>query len=64
MTAHDAFYLDRAVVRASFDRASATYDEAAVLQSRVADELLARVDTFNLRPRVVLDSPACGWRRR
>jgi malonyl-CoA O-methyltransferase len=55
MTAHDAFYLDRAVVRASFDRASATYDEAAVLQSRVADELLARVDTFNLRPRVVLD---------
>jgi len=55
MTPRDAFYLDRAVVRASFDRASGTYDEAAVLQSQVADELLTRVDTFNLRPQVVLD---------
>ena len=55
MTARDAFYLDREVVRASFDRASGTYDHAAVLQSRVADELLERVDTFNLRPQVVLD---------
>jgi malonyl-CoA O-methyltransferase len=55
MTTPDDFYLDRASVRASFERASGTYDEAAVLQSRVADELLARVGTFNLRPQVVLD---------
>jgi malonyl-CoA O-methyltransferase len=55
MTARDAFYLDRVFVRASFDRASGTYDEAAVLQSRVAEELLTRMDTFNLRPQVVLD---------
>jgi len=54
MTTRDAFYLDRAFVRASFDRASGTYDEAAALQSRVSDELLGRVDTFNLRPQVVL----------
>ena len=40
----DAFVLDRRAVRAAFDRASATYDAAAVLQTRVRDELLSRLD--------------------
>jgi malonyl-CoA O-methyltransferase len=49
------FHLDRAHVRASFDRASATYESAAGLQARVAAELLERLDSFALDPRVVLD---------
>ena len=49
------FQLDRAHVRASFDRASATYESAAGLQARVAAELLERLDSFALEPRVVLD---------
>jgi malonyl-CoA O-methyltransferase len=50
-----AFHLDRPGVRASFDRASASYEAAAVLQARVADELLSRLEPFNFSPSVVLD---------
>ena len=49
------FRLDRASVRDSFDRASATYESAAGLQAQVAAELLGRLDAFGLEPRVVLD---------
>jgi len=49
------FRLDRSGVRASFDRASATYESAAGLQVRVAGELLSRLDSFGLKPRTVLD---------
>ncbi len=51
----ESFELDKAGVRAAFDRASATYDAAAVLQARVGEELLSRLEPFQLRPRVVLD---------
>jgi malonyl-CoA O-methyltransferase len=51
----DFFQLDKAGVRAAFDRASATYEAAAVLQSRVADELLSRLEPFDFRPQVILD---------
>jgi len=51
----DLFQLDKAGVRAAFDRASATYEAAAVLQSRVADELLSRLEPFDFHPQVVLD---------
>jgi malonyl-CoA O-methyltransferase len=51
----EVFQLDRPGVRASFDRASASYEAAAVLQSRVADELLGRLDVFKFQPQVVLD---------
>jgi malonyl-CoA O-methyltransferase len=51
----DLFQLDKAGVRAAFDRASTTYEASAVLQSRVADELLDRLEPFDFRPRVVLD---------
>jgi malonyl-CoA O-methyltransferase len=47
--------LDRAGVRASFDRASSDYEAAAVLQARVGDELLHRLDFFKLTPSAVLD---------
>jgi malonyl-CoA O-methyltransferase len=42
-------------VRASFDRASASYESAAGLQARVAAELLERLAVFAFEPRVVLD---------
>ncbi len=49
------FRLDRAGVRASFDRASASYESAAGLQARVAAELLERLAVFAFEPYVVLD---------
>ncbi len=49
------FELDRAGVRAAFDRASSTYEAAAVLQARVAAELLSRLEPFDFQPGVVLD---------
>jgi len=51
----DFFQLDKAGVRAAFDRASATYEAAAVLQSRVAEELLSRLEPFDFHPQVILD---------
>ena len=47
--------LDRASVRQSFDRASSEYEKAAVLQARVGDELLERLEFFKLTPDVVVD---------
>jgi malonyl-CoA O-methyltransferase len=49
------FSLDRARLRASFERASASYEAAADLQARVAAELLARLELFRFAPDVVLD---------
>ena len=47
--------LDDAGVRKSFDRASGEYEKSAVLQARVGDELLQRLDFFKLTPEVVVD---------
>lgn len=52
---HEAPCLDLAGVRSSFDRASTEYEAAAVLQARVADELLGRLELFKLDPGIVLD---------
>ena len=51
--------LDRGALRRAFDRASAGYDAAAVLQARVRQELLTRLELVRLAPRVVLDL-GCG----
>jgi malonyl-CoA O-methyltransferase len=51
----EAFRLDRARLRASFDRASASYESASGLQARVAAELLERLAAFDFTPAVVLD---------
>ncbi len=51
----DEFELDRAGIRASFDRASRRYEQAASLQRRVADELHERLAWFRFKPAVVLD---------
>jgi len=55
----DAADLDDGRVRAAFDRASAAYDTAAVLDARVRAELLERLTLFKLRPAVALDL-GCG----
>jgi malonyl-CoA O-methyltransferase len=55
----DDFVLDRRAVRAAFDRASAAYDTAAGLQTRVRDELLSRLDLVSIEPAVVVDL-GCG----
>ncbi len=42
-------------IRHSFDRAAADYDEAAVLQRTVADELVSRFQWLRIAPATVLD---------
>ncbi len=49
------FHLDRARLRASFDRASAGYDAASGLQARIGAELLERLELFRFAPQAVLD---------
>ena len=51
----EAFRLDRPGIRTAFDRASVRYEAAAVLQARVGEELLGRLDVFKFQPQVVLD---------
>jgi malonyl-CoA O-methyltransferase len=58
----DPFHLDRARLRASFERASAGYEAVASLQARIAAELLERLELFRLTPGVVLDL-GCGTGR-
>lgn len=53
--AEKIFRLDRARLRASFERASASYESAAVLQARVSAQLLERLAAFSFSPAVVLD---------
>jgi malonyl-CoA O-methyltransferase len=55
MTEQAALTLDIGRVAASFDHAARDYDAAAVLQRKVRDELLARLDVVRLQPSVVLD---------
>ncbi len=51
--------LDRHEIRLAFERASDTYDLAAVLQREIADRLLERLDFIRLAPARVLDA-GCG----
>jgi malonyl-CoA O-methyltransferase len=52
---NEPFDIDRRRVRRSFAHAAPSYDAAAVLQARVRDELLQRLDVVRLEPAVVLD---------
>lgn len=49
------FRLDRARLRAAFERASSGYEACASLQARIASELLERLELFQFTPAVVLD---------
>jgi malonyl-CoA O-methyltransferase len=51
----DPLKLDLARVRASFDRASASYEAASILQNQVRSELLERLDLLKLEPSIVVD---------
>jgi malonyl-CoA O-methyltransferase len=55
----DAYLIDKACVRASFNRAAKTYDAAAVLQQLVRREMLNRLDLIKIDPQTILDS-GCG----
>ena len=55
----DTYLIDKAFVRASFNRAANTYDAAAVLQKLVRDEMLSRLDLVKIKPKVILDA-GCG----
>jgi malonyl-CoA O-methyltransferase len=55
----DNYYLDKARVRASFNRAAKTYDAAAILQKLVRTEMLSRLDLIKIKPQVILDA-GCG----
>lgn len=55
----DVNRLDRRQVRRAFDRAAGSYDEAAVVQRRMVDELLDRLEMIRTRPDLILDV-GCG----
>ncbi len=55
----DHYRLDKARVRASFNRAANTYDAAAVLQKQVREEMLSRLDLIKIAPQAILDA-GCG----
>ena len=56
MTSDDAYRLRTSDIRRSFDRASECYDRFAVIESRVREEILARLELVDLKPRVILDA--------
>ena len=54
----DSYTLDKARVRASFDRAARSYDAAAILQKEVRERMLARLDYIKVAPQTILDAGA------
>ncbi len=55
----DAYQIDKARVRASFDRAAQTYDGSAVLQTEVRERMFSRLDLIKIKPDAILDA-GCG----
>jgi len=55
----EPFALDRRQMRRAFERASHSYDRAAVLQTEVRQRLLSRLDYLKLEPEVIVDA-GCG----
>jgi malonyl-CoA O-methyltransferase len=55
---HDPYLVDAAFARRAFNRASTSYDAAAVLQGEVRDRLLERLELTRLNPRLILDAGA------
>ncbi len=54
----DAYLVDAAFARRAFNRASPSYDAAAVLQTEVRELLLARLELTDLDPLLILDAGA------
>lgn len=55
----ESYFLDKTRVRQSFDRAAGAYDAAAILQTRVREEMLQRLQLVKLQPAWILDA-GCG----
>jgi len=55
----DEYFIDKARVRAAFDRAANTYDAAAILQKLVREEMFDRLDLIKISPQKILDL-GCG----
>jgi malonyl-CoA O-methyltransferase len=55
----EPFALDRRQMRRAFERASRTYDHAAVLQTEVRQRLLSRLEYVKLEPELIVDA-GCG----
>lgn len=47
--------LDKKAVISAFNRASTTYDKAAVLQQEIASRLLERLEWIKIQPKIILD---------
>ncbi len=56
MSDADPFTIDKRLARLAFERAAATYDEAAVLQREVGARMLARLDYIKYLPQSILDA--------
>ncbi|ADJ27932.1 malonyl-ACP O-methyltransferase BioC [Nitrosococcus watsonii] len=52
---HSEYGIDKRQIAKAFNRAAAHYDEVAILQRRVGEQLLERLDWVKLSPSVVLD---------
>ena len=55
MQADDHFRLDKNQARRDFNEAATGYEEAAVLQQSVSDQLLDRLGLISIKPRLILD---------
>lgn len=51
-----AYIIDKADLRASFDRSVTTYDAHAILQKEVGTRLLERLEFIKIQPQTVLDA--------
>jgi len=61
MSTKDPYQLDKSLVRRSFDRAAAGYEQVAVLQREVGKRLVERLDLISMIPHRILDLGAgCG----
>ena len=53
---HSGQILDKKQLRAAFERASASYDHAAVLQREISNRMLGRLEYIKYKPDVILDA--------
>jgi malonyl-CoA O-methyltransferase len=56
MNEADPFAIDKRQARLAFERAAATYDQAAVLQREVGTRMLSRLDYIKFTPNAILDA--------
>ena len=53
---HSGQILDKKQLRTAFERASASYDQAAVLQREISNRMLGRLEYIKYKPDVILDA--------